>query len=115
MRIISQDGKIDLPYEKVELKMETYGNLDGIDGYDKHCRIRSIGLYNEGIDTIASYYSESKGKKAMEMLHDYYGVHIMYKILTEEHKVLFVEDLSDKGKVELSGVFQFPSDSELED
>lgn len=75
MRLISQDGMIDVPYEQVCI---------GID-YRNDKRIYAIGVNsqdNEDGSTMARYSTPEKAKEAMEMLHKTYlqsGVEQTYK------------------------------------
>ena len=102
MRVISQDGTIDIPYDKVVIqrfKSEIYflnKNLTGVEGVVEDMR-------------IAEYSSKEKAIKAMEMLHE------MYK------KILGVEggfDYTTNHYVQpnywvLPKIFQFPKDDEV--
>ena len=86
MRIISQDGTLDIPYEQVVIqrfKGEIYflnKNLTGIDD-----------LVSDIV--IAKYSTEEKAKKAMEMLRS------DYKRCIKCHYLM---------------TFQFPEEEELE-
>lgn len=102
MRILSQDGMIDVPYEKVGLTISCYGRTDGVDGDDKHYRIRAIGLDKERIDFMAHYFSEAKSRKAMEMLRTAY----------QGNKI---EETYHEGTNYYHPIFQFPADDDLED
>lgn len=131
MRIISQDGMIDVPYEKVGLTISCYGRTDGVDGDDKHYRIRAIGLDDKRIDFIAHYSTKEKAQKAMEMLrgaycgeiylnHGDYEVsdielsqEIEKEIREEMSKSHFIEVKTNNTAVECK-VFKFPADDEVE-
>lgn len=86
MRVISQDGTLDIPYEQVVIqrfKGEIYflnKNLTGIDDLI-------------GDIVIAKYSTEEKAKKAMEMLRE------DYKKCIKCHYLM---------------TFQFPTEEELE-
>lgn len=86
MRIISQDGTLDIPYEQVVIqrfKGEIYflnKNLTGIDD-----------LVSDIV--IAKYSTEEKAKKAMEMLREEYQKYASQNYMK---------------------VFQFPAEEELE-
>lgn len=94
MRIISQDGMIDAPYEQVVIQRyegRIYlldKNLTGIDG-----------LVND--IEIANYYTEAKAKKAMEMLRKAY----------QGNKI---EETYHEGTNYYHPIFQFPADDEVE-
>ena len=86
MRVISQDGTLDIPYEQVVIqrfKGEIYflnKNLTGIDDL-------------VGDIVIAKYSTEEKAQKAMEMLRE------DYKKCIKCHYLM---------------TFQFPAEEELE-
>jgi hypothetical protein len=86
MRVISQDGTLDIPYEQVVIqrfKGEIYflnKNLTGIDD-----------LVSDIV--IAKYSTEEKAKKAMEMLREEYQKYASQNYMK---------------------VFQFPAEEELE-
>lgn len=80
MRIVSQDGCYDLPYEQtVVLREET------------HILVRTMEYEDL---RIASYSTEEKAIKAMEMCREYYDS-------------IFFEPNSE--------IFQFPAEEEVED
>ena len=86
MRVISQDGALDIPYEQVVIQRfngEIYflnKNLTGIDD-----------LVSDIV--IAKYSTEEKAKKAMEMLREEYQKYASQNYMK---------------------VFQFPAEEELE-
>lgn len=102
MRVISQDGALDIPYEQVVIqrfKGEIYflnKNLTGI--YDLVSDI-----------VIAEYSTEEKAKKAMEELRYVYMCHSLVKMGQTPP-----DGIDEKLTMGLSGVFQFPSEEELE-
>lgn len=109
MRVISQDGTIDVPYEMVviqQFKNEVYflnHNLTGIEEL-----ISDIKL--------AEYSTEAKALKAMEMLKEHYGLLSFMKLIagTAKYEIFinrFTEDDFIKATAEY---FQFPQDDEIE-
>ena len=96
MRIISQDGTIDIPYEQCVIqrfKTEIYflnKNLTGVEQLVSDME-------------IATYSTEEKAVKSMEMLREKY---LLYKSATNEKS--FYEFFDN------SKVFQFPQDDEIE-
>ena len=86
MRVISQDGTLDIPYEQVVIQRfngEIYflnKNLTGIDDLGSDI-------------VIAKYSTEEKAKKAMEMLREEYQKYASQNYMK---------------------VFQFPAGEELE-
>ena len=102
MRVISQDGTIDMPYEMVVVKR--FGNavyflnrnLAGVEN-----QVRDIEL--------AKYSTEEKAKKAMEELRYAYMCHSLAKMGQTPP-----DGIDEKLTMGLSGVFQFPTEEELE-
>lgn len=121
MRIISQDGTLDMPYEQViiqRFKDEIYflnKNLTGVEQL-------------VGDMVVAKYSTEEKAQKAMEMLRvAYAGKFITNADIPENFDetiktamkgyfgTVIVKDT--RGRVEfnnLNGYFQFPAEEELE-
>lgn len=113
MRVISQDGTIDMPYEQVIIMR-----------HDK-----SIYLMEHLTeDVVAKYSTEEKAKKAMEMLRDAYigmpivmqNVDISEDMAKEFERLkkcgVMVKTESQPSKIECvsNAIFQFPADEELE-
>ena len=63
MRVISQDGTVDLPYERIVISLENSGKDYCLLAFSE---CTSIGL------VIARYSAEEKAKKAMDLLHETY-------------------------------------------
>lgn len=117
MRVISQDGSLDFPYEK---------SIVFIPRDTSEVRIVAIGSNDEGM--LAEYSTEEKAKKAMEMLREtYIGMPIvMQNVDVSENMAKEFERLKKCGvvvradnqpsKVEFinNAVFQFPQDEEIE-
>ena len=119
MRVISQDGTIDIQYEMVVVKR--FGNavyflnrnLAGVEN-----QVRDIEL--------AEYSTEEKAKKAMEMLRDTYqhGKRVAVPkfdesgIADEDDLLLFntrfINDCLSGGVRVQSKYFQFPKDEDVE-
>ena len=109
MRVISQDGTLDVPYEMVVIQRFRNGvyflnrNLTGIEEL-----INDIEL--------AEYSTEAKALKAMEMLKRAYENNMFYhcmantKRFEEAQNILSVEQFR-KATAEY---FQFPQDNEIE-
>ena len=90
MRLISQDGTFDVPYDQVVIQRYS----DGIYWLNKNL----IGVESGGISEdfkIASYSSEAKAIKVMEKLREKYKNFTLYK-----------EDFL---------YFQFPKDEEVQE
>lgn len=121
MRVISQDGTFDIPYEMVAIQRFRNAiyflnrNLTGVEDL-----INDISL--------AEYSTEEKAKKAMEMLREtYIGMPIvMQNVDVSEDVVKEFERLKKCGimlqtenqppKVDFinNAIFQFPQDDEIE-
>lgn len=121
MRVVSQDGKIDMPYEMVVIqrfKCEIYFLNKNLTGVEQLCSDM----------VIATYSTEEKAIKAMEMLREVYvGMPIvMQNVAISEDLAKEFERLKKCGvmvraenqpsKVECvsNAVFQFPQDNEIE-
>lgn len=102
MRVISQDGTIDMPYEQViiqRFKKEIYflnKNLIGVEQL-------------VGDMVVAKYSTEEKAKEAMEELRCAYMCHNLVKMGQTPP-----DGIDEKLTMGLSGVFEFPADEELE-
>lgn len=108
MRLISQDGTFDVPYEQVVIQRHSYGiywlnkNLVGVD---------SGGIFEDF--KIASYSSEAKAIKVMEMIRKSYTGYIFCK-----EDVMMRAEMSENEKVtnlmESFLYFKFPKDEGVE-
>ena len=123
MRVISQDGTIDMPYESVIIQRfgrEIYflnKNLIGVEQLVSDME-------------IASYSTETKAQKAMEMLRTAYaGKFVTNADITDDFNerlkelmkggfgTVLVKETNDC-RVEfnnLNGYFQFPADEDVEE
>lgn len=106
MRVISQDGKCDYPYENSTLF------IDYMDG----CVIRLLTLASDDIGVkLAVYSTEEKAKKAMEMLRSHYD--LIQKLRWGNDKSVvnnFISELDKNLSKAMSEYFQFPKDEEIE-
>ena len=102
MRVISQDGTIDMPYEEViiqRFESRIYflnKNLTGVEPLNDDMQ-------------IAEYSTEEKTRKAMEELRYAYMCHSLAKMGQTPP-----DEIDEKLAMGLSGVFHFPSEEELE-
>lgn len=105
MRVISQDGMFDMPYEMSIIWC----------GDDGAVLLQPIGETGE-YQTFAKYSTEEKAKKAMEMLRLAYENNEFYhNTANSEHFVEVYSALSkEQFKKSTSEYFQFPSEEELE-
>lgn len=109
MRVISQDGTLDMPYEEViiqRFKSRIYflnKNLTGVESLSDDMQ-------------IAEYSTEAKAIKAMEMLRKVYENNVFYHCTAgskrfEEVQRILSEEQFRKATTEY---FQFPQDDEIE-
>ena len=124
MRLISQDGTFDVPYEQVVIQRYS----DGIYWLNKNL----IGVESGGISEdfkIASYSSEAKAIKVMEMLRtEYTGRFVttadvpddfneqLKELMKGGSGTVIVKDIDDS-RVEFDNLnvyFQFPQDEDVE-
>ena len=111
MRVISQDGTIDAPYERYTIWCYK----------DQYLDIYHIACDSEtGYRRLAEYSTEAKAVKAMEMLREQYARIEIIKALasgTCEHmeESLKPKEFKDILKKYINmEVFQFPQDDEIE-
>ena len=106
MRVISQDGTFDMPYENSVVFINTRGVRD-----KAFVRMQTIGDNEASI--MAQYSSEEKAKKAMEELRYAYMCHSLVK-MGQTPPDGIDENIDEKLTMGLSGVFRFPAEEELE-
>lgn len=106
MRILSQTGIVDLPYERI-----------GISRNDTEIVATPISDSNpqERYWTLAEYSTEEKARKAMEMLHEVYIAHENYKKLDGDVQIEVSIRAGIEKAIMYGGIFQFPSDGEAEE
>lgn len=101
MRVISQHGNVDLPYEQIVVC---------------HAMESVIALYNGEKYVLGEYSSKEKSYKAMEMLRKVYENNVFYHCTAsskrfEEVQSILSEEQFWKATTEY---FQFPQDDEIE-
>ena len=111
MRVISQDGTMDVPYEISSFSMEV-GKYDNVEHAVIFCYNYSTSMGTK----MAEYGSKEKAKKAMEMLRIVYENNEFYHHTSNsEHFTEFAKALSEEMfKKATSEYFQFPAEEELE-
>lgn len=107
MRVISQDGTMDVPYENVVLYQD-----------EKEIMCIFSGIYIGR--KLAQYSTEEKAIKAMEMLRGRYGKLEVMKVIASGTAEYMEKSLSTNEMIEQHNaycdmnVFQFPQDDESE-
>lgn len=119
MRVISQDGTLDIPYEDVIIQRFNRviyflnKNLTGVESVTNDME-------------MASYSTEEKAKKAMEMLRDayQYGKRVSVPKIDESgidkedditlYNARFIKDFFKGGTYVPTKVFQFPKDEDVD-
>lgn len=113
MRVISQRGNVDLPYEQIVVC---------------HAMESVLALYNREKYVLGEYSSKEKAYKAMEMLRETYigmpivmqNVNISEDVAEEFERLkkcgIMVQAENQPSKAEFvnNAVFQFPQDDEIE-
>jgi hypothetical protein len=102
MRVISQDGTKDFPYDSSSVSLYA-GCING----RVYVRMQICG-YDDSVD-VADYSTKEKAKKAMEELRYAYMCHTLVKIGQTPP-----DGIDEKLTMGLSGVFHFPAEEELE-
>lgn len=111
MRIISQDGKVDIPYDYFLLSMDSGKFSDGEIAII-YCR----NLSSPDGTKLARYSTKEKALKAMKMLRKSYENNEFYHCIAgskcfEEIRSILSEEQFQKATTEY---FQFPQDDEIE-
>ena len=95
MRVISQDGTIDIPYDSVIIQRF------GREIYFLNKNLIGVEQLVSDMD-IATYSTEEKAQKAMEMLHNDYYDHVAEKTYHE-------------GAYYIHPYFRFPKNEDVEE
>lgn len=111
MRVISQDGTIDVPYDYFSLSISSGKYKDA----EVAC-IYCCNLSSPNGTKLAEYSAEAKAVKAMEMLRKVYENNVFYHCTAgskrfEEVQSILSEEQFRKATTEY---FQFPQDDEIE-
>lgn len=123
MRVISQDGTIDVPYDYFSLSISS-GKYKDVEVAYIYCH----NLSSPNGTKLAEYSAKEKAVKAMEMLREaYVGMPIVMQNvdISEDMKKEFerlkkcgvivqAENQSSKVDFISNAVFQFPQDDEIE-
>lgn len=116
MRLISQDGMIDVPYESTNVSIS----------YKEKNKIIAWGFGCEDIIDFGTYSSHEKAKKVMEMLRNAYCGKVIFQNVTIGEDVLelmkewkmqaIISKTDSEPRIEYinNNIFVFPKDSEVE-
>lgn len=123
MRLISQDGEVDVPYEYGSLSVWV-GKVEEIE----HAVIKYRNASSPVGTKLAEYSSKAKALKVMEMLRNaYVGLPILFQNVDMNESV--VDKLKEWKRVEIvllhdnadskieqvnNAIFKFPADEEIE-
>lgn len=105
MRVISQDGTIDVPYECFSLSMAS-GKYKDVEVAYIYCH----NLSSPNGTKLAEYSTKEKAIKAMGMLRNEYSKYVT----VEGHADLTGQGIIQPNFWVLPKVFQFPQDDEIE-
>ena len=128
MRVVSQNGKIDIPYDYFSLSMACMRIVSGMVEDRNAFSIVCHNLSSPNGTKLAEYSTEEKAKKAMEMLREAYtgmpivmqNVAISENVAKEFERLkkcgvmVRAEDQPSKVECVSNAVFQFPAEEELE-
>lgn len=111
MRVISQNGTIDVPYDYFSLSMAS-GKYKDVEVACIYCH----NLSSPNGTKLAEYSAKEKAIKAMEMLRKVYENNVFYHCTAgskrfEEVQRILSEEQFQKATTEY---FQFPQDDEIE-
>lgn len=106
MRVISQNGVVDAPYENFVFSITK-------DNYIVATR-DSIGRPSEIASGIMAKYSTlGKAEKAMQILHEAYIVNENFKKMNAELQLQMLGRVEKETRLKYGGIFQFPKEEEL--
>lgn len=105
MRIISQDGRYDFPYEKFLIRITENNEIFAQDGI-KTGKNNSI--------MIARYSNKNILKSAMNDLYSACKFQTAYENLPNKAKNLPFNNMTDKEQSRILGIFRFPPDNKVD-
>jgi len=101
MRLISQDGRVDLPYEQIAVAMDTVDKIMII--------AYTVNSDDDTVWKLAEYSTEEKAEKAMKTLRTEYERHFFGDGGAMAMADFYVQPFA----FILPKVFRFPPDSEV--
>ena len=107
MRVISQDGTIDMPYELTSIQLVSKTTIVAQGSY--------FGSGNDNFATIAEYSTEEKAKKAMEMLRERHTDNVFCREDIQYKAEIMLDDGLDivREMMMECEYFRFPKDDEV--
>ena len=110
MRVISQDGTIDIPYKLTSIQLVSKTTIIAQGSYFGSSS-------DDNFVTVAEYSTEEKAQKAMEMLHDSYNNFDWIKTtgFSDELKAVCKHITKEDFKALTSPYFRFPKDEDVEE
>jgi hypothetical protein len=112
MRLVNQNGTIDVPYDICAISLGEHGS--------KHIIYIRSKLFDDKFCAFADYSTEAKALKAMEMLRKQYSKFEVSKVIACGSAEVMSKKLTQP-KVEETisqfwdiTIFQFPKDEEIE-
>lgn len=106
MRVVSQDGTVDAPYERVLITFGFNGNKT-----EYHVNGHLLMEEKSSFVKLAAYSTEEKAKRAMGELQYAYSCREIYK---RDKNVARHIPTDEMKRAIIGGVFQFPAEEELE-
>lgn len=109
MRVISQDGAMDFPYDSSWVSV--YGGC--VNGRI-YVRMHLCG-YDDSVD-VADYSTKAKAVKAMEMLKRAYDNNMFYHCMANTKRFEEAQNIlsAEQFRKATAEYFQFPQDDEIE-
>nr|DAE15876.1 MAG TPA: hypothetical protein [Siphoviridae sp. ctu9a31] len=116
MRVISQDGTIDIPYDYFSLSIAGAKIVSGMVEDRNVFSIFCHNLSSPNGTKLAEYSTEAKAVKAMKMLKEHYGLLSFMKLIAGTTKYeIFINRFTKDDFIEATTeYFQFPQDDEIE-
>lgn len=114
MRVLSQNGKFDFPYEQVCLNISLNINKNSETSFRIYAW-HSLSVSNDSCYLMAEYSTEAKARKAMEMLHEKYSTLRMQEVIDRNVNQVVYDQMERANKIKFfTALFQFPADNEVE-
>ena len=112
MRVISQNGKSDIPYEYFTFSIVGNGSGYSIIATRNIAEPPEVAINS----VIATYSTKEKALKAMEMLKEHYGLLSFMKLIvgTTKYEIFINRFTEDDFIKAITEYFQFPQDDEIE-